>query len=291
MTSQSPPHNPIRFAIVTPTYNRPDRLLRCGDSVFAQTYEHWTWIVSNDGSTADYSDVESKLNDDRVIFLKAPSNGGVLRARNLALDQIDPDKYDFVVFLDDDDQLTKDCLLVATQQIENHAQYQWFVSDVENIATGKTTGKPISANRSADYLVDFILTRSILGDKTHIISVDAIGEYRFNPKGREEWTLLSQIANKHRIWLYSHISKQCEYLESGITSNRRPPGSRDGYGAGDFIRAFAPIRRAATVIKLRPFHWQAHTMLYRQLLLLPFRFTQLAALTFHTNVLKKPACS
>ena len=81
-------------------------------SVINQTYKDWELIIVDD-SPDDYeycAEVEAcvkKYNDPRIIFIKNSKNIGACASRNKAIMR---GKGEYVIYLDDDDEYTKDCL-------------------------------------------------------------------------------------------------------------------------------------------------------------------------------------
>ena len=66
----------FRVVIITPCYNASKNLHNIADSLLEQTYNNWVWIISDDESTDNTSEVAieiiNKIND-RAVF--CPSNG------------------------------------------------------------------------------------------------------------------------------------------------------------------------------------------------------------------------
>ena len=95
-------------AIVVPTCNRARLLPRALHSVFQQNDHDFELIVVDDGSRDGTSGLVAPLTRDsrvRVLVLERP--GGVSAARNRA---IEATACDWIVFLDDDDELAPDYL-------------------------------------------------------------------------------------------------------------------------------------------------------------------------------------
>lgn len=96
-------HDPCTplVTIIVPVYNAAASLLRCVDSICAQTYTNLEIILVDDGSTDDSLNLcrQCAYRDGRVSVL-TQSNSGVSAARNNAID-IASGKY--VQFVDSDD--------------------------------------------------------------------------------------------------------------------------------------------------------------------------------------------
>ena len=117
MSSQSPP----LVSIVTPMYNNVECVAECIESVRAQTYEHWDYVIVNNCSTdgsaviaRQFAEVDSRIRVlDNETFLPVMAN------HNRALRQISPaSKYCKMVF--SDDWLFQRCLEEMVALAEAH---------------------------------------------------------------------------------------------------------------------------------------------------------------------------
>ena len=90
-----------KISVCIPFYNIESYACRCLDSVLANTYKNLEIICVNDGSTDGTSALLHRYaeRDPRVIVIDK-ENGGVVSARNTALDNV---TGDFISFVDGDD--------------------------------------------------------------------------------------------------------------------------------------------------------------------------------------------
>ena len=72
-------------SIIMPSYNTAQYITETIQSVINQTYQNWELIIVDDCSTDDTDFVVSKINDQRIIFLKNKKNSGAAVSRNRAL--------------------------------------------------------------------------------------------------------------------------------------------------------------------------------------------------------------
>lgn len=103
------------MSIVVPVYNRPGLIVRCLDSLKAQTYRPLHIIVVDNGSTDDtVANVlkwkDSNMSDDLAIGLLTESTSGAAYARELGLQNVKTEK---VMFFDSDDVMRSDCVEVV----------------------------------------------------------------------------------------------------------------------------------------------------------------------------------
>jgi glycosyltransferase involved in cell wall biosynthesis len=89
------------FTVFTPTYNRSHTLHRVYDSLHAQTYRNFEWLVIDDGSTDGTAEmIESwRRNADFPIRFFAQPHAGKHVAHNRALDEA---RGRFFIVLDSD---------------------------------------------------------------------------------------------------------------------------------------------------------------------------------------------
>ena len=97
-----------KISVVVPVYNVSEYLERCLDSIIGQTYSSWEMILVNDGSTDGSSQIcqEYASRDNRIIYI-SQDNMGLSGARNVS--------GDLVCFVDSDDWLDKDYLLLLSE--------------------------------------------------------------------------------------------------------------------------------------------------------------------------------
>jgi glycosyltransferase involved in cell wall biosynthesis len=104
--------NNILLSIIIPTYNRPHFLPRAVKSALQQTVEEVEVIVVDDGSDNPVSLPEHS----RLQVIRLPQNSGNAVARNVGLKAA---KGQYVMYLDDDDQLLPDMAQVSLDALKN----------------------------------------------------------------------------------------------------------------------------------------------------------------------------
>lgn len=72
------------ISVLMAAYNGARLLPETLGSLFAQTFTDWELVVVDDGSTDGTAALLEAVPDSRVRLIRAPENGGVVRARNLA---------------------------------------------------------------------------------------------------------------------------------------------------------------------------------------------------------------
>jgi glycosyltransferase involved in cell wall biosynthesis len=130
-------------SVVIPTYNHGAYVLRCVDSVFAQTFTDYETIVVNDGSTDQTSDLLRPLSQARRIRYYEQSNQGMAATRNRGLAEAGGE---FIALLDDDDVWPPDKLAWQVDYLRLHPELVLVGGGVQAIdeqdrKTGPEEGK------------------------------------------------------------------------------------------------------------------------------------------------------
>lgn len=113
------------ISVVIPLYNKAHTITRTLESVLNQTYENFEVVIVNDGSTDDgVSVIQSFTNDSRVKIINQ-TNQGVSVARNKGVEH---SKYDYIAFLDGDDEWLTDYLLKMKEAIQQFPKAGLFCS-------------------------------------------------------------------------------------------------------------------------------------------------------------------
>ena len=85
----------MRFGVVTVTYNNIQGLRKTSESVLAQSFEDFEWIVVDGGSTDGTMEFLSNLDQSRVRFL-SEKDDGIYDAMNKGIDRT---RADYCIFM------------------------------------------------------------------------------------------------------------------------------------------------------------------------------------------------
>lgn len=117
------------FSIIIPTYKRPEKLSLALESLRRQKqcYADFEVVIVNDGPTDDYdlNDFYASLN---INYQVNEQNLGVSASRNRAATLA---RGQWLVFLDDDDQMEENYLYILMKHIRENPLNQCFWSSVE----------------------------------------------------------------------------------------------------------------------------------------------------------------
>lgn len=138
--------------IVIPVFNSEKYLEETLRSVQDQTYPRWECILIDDGSTdGSFKIIRSYLEKDSrfTLIQRDREPKGVSTCRNIG---IDASNGEYLIFLDSDDLLHKECLANRVSDMENHKELDFAVFQME--AFGRK--RFLVTKESDDYLKEFL---------------------------------------------------------------------------------------------------------------------------------------
>ncbi|SKB36891.1 Glycosyltransferase involved in cell wall bisynthesis [Salegentibacter holothuriorum] len=104
------------ISIITPSFNRAYLLPRMIESVLRQTFKNWELIIMDDGSTDNTKEVVEAYNDSRIKYFYT-ENSGAADKRNQGVEK---SQYEFIIFLDSDDEVVSNWLTEFVHQIRKN---------------------------------------------------------------------------------------------------------------------------------------------------------------------------
>jgi glycosyltransferase involved in cell wall biosynthesis len=114
-------------SIIIPTYNYGFIIEETLNNLLEQSYQNWEAIIVDDGSPDNTAEVVKKfVEKDKRISYVAQANSGVSVARNLGFEI---SKGDYIQFLDADDLLSKDKLLLQTAFLDANPEVDISYTD------------------------------------------------------------------------------------------------------------------------------------------------------------------
>lgn len=181
------------ISIVVPVYNPDPAVLRnCIRSVLYQAYPHWQLCLADDcSSRADVRPLleEWAKKDPRIRVTYLSENGGIAAATNRA-SQLATGKY--ISFLDNDDELTVDCLLEVVETI-NSQHADMVYSDEDLIGDD---GSCLSVFRKPGFNRGLLLSHNYI---THFVTVkrslfEEVGGLDSEYDGAQDYDLLLKLS-------------------------------------------------------------------------------------------------
>ena len=204
-----------QISILVPVYKPdPGTLNTCIRSVLYQAYPHWQLCLVDDGSAMP--EVAECLagwaaRDPRIRVSILPNNQGIAGATNAAAQLAQGNYYGF---LDNDDELTLDCLYHLVAAI-NHSGADLFYSDEDLIGED---GRRFSVFHKPEFNPELLLCHNYI---THFVAIRAtlfqsIGGLDPDCDGAQDYDLLLRASEK--CLTLQHIPRVLYHWRAAATS-------------------------------------------------------------------------
>lgn len=175
-----------------PAYNAALFLEIAVQSVQQQTYCHWELLIVNDASSDNTLQIAKSLQvlDERIQVVDQPTNQGVARARNEALERA---KGKYIAFLDSDDIWQPDKLerqisfMEANKVLVSYSAYQRIDED------GKMLGTVVPPPE-IDY--KSLLKSNFIGNLTGVYNAEVLGKQFFSDFKHEDYVAWLALVKK-----------------------------------------------------------------------------------------------
>lgn len=215
-----------KLTIITPTYNRNEKLKEVFESLDKQTNKDFIWLIIDDGSTDGTKETVDKFNKNKSFHIEYyyKSNGGKASALNVALDKI---QTEFCCCLDSDDIFTFNAVENALNELEKEKNNN-SCCGVVALRTSKE-GTSLG-NKEIPLKYKYINIGELYSilDKTELIcfyKYSYIKNIRFPVINDEKFispTWFQYKATENYKFKVSHKHFCiCEYLEDGLTKNKK----------------------------------------------------------------------
>lgn len=204
------------FSIIIPLYNKEHSVTRTICSILSQTYRDWELIIVNDGSTDNSRrNAEVAINCDPRCRILDQNNSGVSVARNAGAKYA---QFEFVTFLDADDQWYPDFLATIKILISKWPDAAWYGTSNQQVssehqrnkilesATDFSQSNPLNLAGKVDFLKESVFAgREIVNTSSVVFKVDCFNEVGGFPVGvakSEDKDLFFRIALRSKLIFY-----------------------------------------------------------------------------------------
>ena len=187
------------ISIVIPTHNRSDLLQRALDSVLNQTYGDFEIIVVSDGSTDNTDEIMANYQDERINYISYhPSRGGNV-ARNTGIKAA---KYDYIAFLDDDDEWHPTKLQKQLNVFNENENVGLVYTGVNTIYVDEQVSYYSIPDKTGNLSKDILLSNSIGTTSTVMVKKEILNETGYfdeKLKAQQDYDLWIRVCQKTEI--------------------------------------------------------------------------------------------
>lgn len=180
-----------KVTVFMPVYNAEKYLSDAIESILNQTYEHFEFLIIDDGSTDASIKIIESYKDKRIRLVKNEKNRGLPYTRNLGLKLA---KGDYIALMDSDD-------ISYEQRLEKQVKYLNENPEIDVLSTGidYLYGKKImtmkSYERNDEVLRIMLMFYNVINNPTVMLRRDFI--IKNNLKYREEFI----VAQDYSFWI------------------------------------------------------------------------------------------
>ena len=218
----------IFFTVFTPTYNRAHTLKRLYESLLAQDYKDFEWLIVDDGSTDSTEELIAEFINQKKINIRyfKTANGGKPRAINYGVQKA---LGRYFIIMDSDDYLLSNSLELFNiwcKEIDSDNSFIG-VGGVKGFSeTQYIKGTPPDVNANG-YIDCTNLERAKYNLDADMVEAYKLDIFRQFPmpewpgeKFAPEQIALNEIALAgYKIRWHKDIVYICEYLEGGLTKS------------------------------------------------------------------------
>lgn len=188
--------NTPKISVLMPTYNAEKYIKEAIDSILAQTFKDFEFIIVNDGSTDNTAKIVKDYTDPRIGFIDNPENQGLVAVLNQGLDLC---RGKYVARMDSDDISHPTRFEAQVNFMDKNKKVgvlgTWF--HIFGGGIDRIEEKPICAN-----LADMVQT-SPVGHPTAMFRKSVFNKYglRYDPKYKhaEDYELWQRVIKYTRI--------------------------------------------------------------------------------------------
>jgi len=187
----------MKISVVIPTYNRVESLSRALNSILTQIEKPDEIIVVDDGSTDNTAElIKNHFPDVRYIFQK---NNGVSAARNVG---IEASNYDWIAFLDSDDEWMPHKLIEQKKHILESPNYQFCHTEEIWMRNGKFVNQMKKHKKSGGHIFDKCLPLCVISPSSVLMKkslFEEVGLFREDLPACEDYDLWLKICAKQAV--------------------------------------------------------------------------------------------
>lgn len=229
-----------KISVVIPAYNCARYVAAAIDSVLRQSWQNFEIIVVDDGSTDDTAEVVRRYSSDGRLKYLFQENQGPGAARNAG---IRLSEGDYICFLDSDDLMKEDSLMVRYEAINSSQDLTMIFSDYSIVdKDGEYIDDRLTKNKFLEYFEKYVVKKVndvVFFDKNFIdlyflfipypiwtgtvffkkYVVDSIGYFRTDLKVSEDTDLWIRIAEKYLIGYVGKSTAIYNHHLSSLTKN------------------------------------------------------------------------
>lgn len=213
----------MKITVFTPTFNRGHLLRRVYASLLNQTNTSFEWLIVDDGSTDNTSDVVRELMKEELLDIRfiQKENGGKHTAHNEAVKNATGDMF---LCLDSDDQLMPGALSIIQEKMNLLQESDCGFVLYKCTADGKLLCNQIEERTLHSSLSQLVAKHGMSGEYAFVFVTAVLKQYMLPEYTNECFLGESVLYDRMELDGYTlcpvnEVLELCEYQAEGLSSN------------------------------------------------------------------------
>ncbi len=192
-----------KISVIMPVYNGEKYLKEAIDSILAQTYADFEFIIIDDGSSDSSPEIVKSYADKRIRFYANEENMGVARTLNRGLDLA---TGEYIARMDADDISLPKRFEKQAKYLDKHPKVGVLGCGTESFGEGMISNFSKPKASSAEYKANLFFNTCVAHPAV-MIRKSAIKENRYEIEynGLEDYVLWWRIAKDYKIYSLTEI--------------------------------------------------------------------------------------
>lgn len=214
--------NPI-LTVFTPTFNRAYTLHKCYESLLRQTSNQFIWLIIDDGSTDNTSElVKDWINENKInIRYHYQKNQGMHGAHNTAYELINTE---INTCIDSDDYMTDDAVeKIINFWIKNKREELAGFVALDSYENGEIIGTKFPEGLKETKYFDIYNILGVKGDKKFVYRSDLTKLYPYPIFEGEKYVSLAykyaKLDDYYKLGIMNEVICIVEYMQDGSSLN------------------------------------------------------------------------
>ncbi len=212
-----------KISVIIPTYNREQTIGRAIRSVLSQTYDNYEIIVVDDGSTDHTKTAVEQIADERIRYIRLEHNHGAGYARNAGIEE---SRYDYIAFLDSDDEWKRFKLELQMQRMQELPEEVGLVYCRMSGERGDGSGRfcipayDYDRSRLEGDMFPLLLRRNVIGTPSMLVRracLEQTGGFKESLRCVEDYELVLRIARNWQIGFVDEELVEIHKTEGSLT--------------------------------------------------------------------------
>lgn len=194
-------------SVLMAAYNGAALLPETLDTLFAQNFADWELVVVDDASTDGTADLLAAIADPRIRLIRAPENGGVVRARNLAASQA---RGRYWAALDQDDLCRPGRFAAQVAYLDANPETALLGTAAAILTEGRERPSPLPPTTTPDFVEYLLHLRNPLVWSSVMIRAEAAR--KLDPFIRPDYRYADDYDLHHRLMAHGRVARLDEEL-------------------------------------------------------------------------------